>query len=115
MARADVQVANVTAAQRPGTKLMEIGYDVSCPVTNIVTVSLAVTSNGAPIAATALSGDVGAVAVGTGKSIVWNMADDWNGNVGELTFTVTADDGAGSASARWHGLRAGRDDGGHNG
>ena len=95
-AQATVTVTNVTVAQRPWTKLVDIGYDVASTATNRVAVSLVVSNGAAAVSATTLSGDIGSgVATGTGKAIVWNIAADWNGNVAAgVRFCVTADDGA---------------------
>ena len=95
-AQASVTVTNVTAAQRPGTKLVDITYDVASTTTNRVAVSLVVSNGAAAVSATTLSGDRGSgVATGTGKAIVWNAGADWGGNVAAgVRFYVTADDGA---------------------
>ena len=88
-ALAQVTVSNLVVAQRPGTKLVDIQYDISSSVTSVY-VSLSVSNAGVRVNAVSLSGNVGNVAPGTGKSIVWNMGTDWNGNLAELTFTLTA-------------------------
>ena len=95
-AQASVTVTNVTAAQRPGTKLVDIAYDVASTATNRVAVSLVVSNGAATVNATTLSGDFGSsVATGTGKAIVWNAGADWNGNVAAgVAFFVRADDRA---------------------
>jgi len=94
-AQATVTIANVTAAQRPGTKLVDIGYDVASTGTNRVAVSMVVSNGAAAVSATMLSGDIGSgVATGTGKAIVWNAGADWNRNVAAgVRFYVMADDG----------------------
>jgi len=94
-AQATVTITNVTAAQRPGTKLVDIGYDVASTGTNRVAVSLVVSNGAAAVSATTLSGDIGSgVATGTGKAIVWNAGADWNRNVAAgVKFYVMADDG----------------------
>ena len=95
-AQASVTVTNVTMAQRPGTKLVAIAYDVASTATNRVAVSLVVSNGAVAVSATTLSGDIGSgVATGTNKVIVWNIGADWNGNVAAgVRFYVTADDGA---------------------
>lgn len=96
-AQAAVTVTNVTAAQTPGTKQVVVSYDVASDATNAVTVSLAVSNGAAAVSATTRSGDVGpGVPTGTGKAIVWDAGTDWNGNVATLTYTVVANDGAGT-------------------
>ncbi len=84
-----VEVQNISVAQRPGTKLVDISYDVFSGATNEVTISLSISNSTVAVVANALSGDVGAgVATGSGRSIVWDMGADWDGNVADLTFTV---------------------------
>ncbi len=88
-----VAVSNVSARQIPGTKTVEINYDVAAD-TATVTVSLEVKNGAAAVASPSVSGHVGAgVATGTGRAIVWNAGADWNGNVATLAYTVIADDG----------------------
>ena len=86
---AQVTISNLVVAQRAGTKLVDISYDVSSAATNL-TVGLSVSNAGGVVAATNLSGHVGNVAPGAGKSIVWNMGTDWNGDYAELTFMLNA-------------------------
>ncbi|MEI8206741.1 MAG: DUF1566 domain-containing protein [Kiritimatiellales bacterium] len=94
-ASAGVTVTNLVIAQRPGTKLMDITYDVSSTTTNAVAISLTVSNGTMTVTATHLAGDIGTgVSTGTGKSIVWNMGTDWNTNAATLNFSVWADDGA---------------------
>ncbi|MEI8206086.1 MAG: leucine-rich repeat protein [Kiritimatiellales bacterium] len=82
-------ITNVTAVQRPGTKLMDITYDIISDVTEPVPVSLIVQNGGLAVAATSLTGSIGsAVPPGTGQLVVWNAGADWNGNVANLSFTV---------------------------
>ena len=76
-------------AQRPGTKIVDIQYDISSTATNMV-VSLSVSNGEVQVAATNLSGHVGNVVPGMGKSMAWNMGTDWGGNVAELIFTLSA-------------------------
>ena len=81
--------AITNVAQRPGTKIVDIQYDISSAATNVF-VSLTVSNGAAQVVATNLSGHVGNVVPGMGKNMAWNMGTDWNGNVGELTFMLTA-------------------------
>ena len=94
---ADPVVSNLSAAQRAGTKLVDISYDVTAD-TPTVAVSLEISSDGGvifdvPVAA--VSGDIGAdIAVGTGKTVTWNAGIDWDQQVSSQTrFRVIADDG----------------------
>jgi hypothetical protein len=86
-----VTVTNVVAAQRPGTKLIDITYDIASTETNAVKVFLLVSQGADAVNVTNLTGDVGSdVATGTGKSMVWDMGADWNGRVSTgVVFTIT--------------------------
>ena len=61
--QAEVTVTNLVVAQRLGTKLMDISYDVSSTETNAVTVSLAVSNRGLAVGAPSVTGDVGVVPI----------------------------------------------------
>ena len=93
---ADPVVSNLTAAQRPGTKLVDITYDVTAD-TPTVKVTLEISSDGGAtydVPVMAVSGAVGGgVSVGKGKTITWNAGVDWDGKVSPQTrFRVIADD-----------------------
>ncbi len=94
VAQATVTVSNVTAAQRPGTKQVDITYDVASTMMPTVSVSLEVKDGETVLPAISLTGDVGDdIPRGTGKSIVWDMGADWNGNVATgVQFSVVAED-----------------------
>ena len=82
-------ITNVVATQRPGTKLVDITYDIVSDVTNGVPIALTVTSNGVAISTNGATGAVGAnILPGTGKAIVWDAGANWNGNAGGLVFSV---------------------------
>ena len=103
---AAVTISNLAVAQRPGTKLVDITYSVSNPDTPSVIVTLAISNAGEPINATSLTGAIGTgVQTGAGKSIVWNMADDWDGNVAQLLYTLSAvpemPEGGDAAATSW--------------
>jgi hypothetical protein len=94
---ADPVVSNVQGLQRPGTKLVDITYDVTAD-TPTVGVTLRISSDGGAtfdVPATTLSGAVGPnVPVGTGKVITWNAGTDWLGNYSTaMRFEVKVDDG----------------------
>ncbi len=94
LTQADVTVTNLVVAQRPGTKLVDISYDVSSTETNVVTVSLTVNNGASAVAATSLMGDIGeGITTGAGKAIVWNGGADWDGQVANLLYTLFVDDG----------------------
>lgn len=87
-------VTNVRAAQKTGTKQVEISYDLSGS-TSPVHVSLQISSNGGTtfaVPANTLSGAVGAgVSLGTNKTITWNAGADWNNQLSNtVKFRVTA-------------------------
>jgi hypothetical protein len=91
-------VSHVSAAQRAGTKLVDISYDVSAEGFATVSIKIEASSDGGvtwTVPVQTLSGDVGAsVAVGAGKTAVWDAAADWTGNAStQMRFRVTADDG----------------------
>lgn len=82
-------ITNVAAAQRPGTKLVDITYDIVSDVTNGVTIALAIASNGVPVPTNGVIGNIGAnIRPGTGKTNLWNAGTNWNGNLSDLVFTV---------------------------
>lgn len=77
-------VGNVRAAQRPGTKLVDIDYDLTHTV-NPVYVTLEISADGGTtwaVPATALTGAVGAnVMPGNNLRITWNAGTDWNNQI----------------------------------
>lgn len=88
---AQVLVTNLVVAQRPGTKLVDITYDVTNTTAGfMVSTSLAVSNAGIPVSTASLSGDSGLIAPGIGKAIAWDMSADWNGKLSVLSFTLTA-------------------------
>lgn len=90
---ADLWVETVMAAQRPGTKLVDIAYDLQSTTLGNADVSLSVFSETNAVNIATVSGDVGSeVAVGTGKTIVWNAGSDWNGNLDSLTIRIAGQD-----------------------
>ena len=96
-ARAAVPVvSNLTAAQRFGTKLVDITYDVTAD-TPTVTITVAISSDGGTtwsVPATTVTGAVGAnVPPGMGKTVIWGAGADWNEKAtSQMQFRVTADD-----------------------
>ena len=72
-------VSNVRAAQRAGTKLIDVTYDLSDSDSAAVFVSIQIYANGSTLPAFSLSGDVGSgVVPGFNKKITWNAGQDWN-------------------------------------
>ncbi len=94
VAHAEVTVTNVLVAQRPGTKLVDISYDVFSSDNNTVIVSLSVSNGAIAVACPSVSGDIGVVASGAGKAIVWDGGADWDGNVAWFNCTAPAVDGS---------------------
>lgn len=91
-------VSNVSAAQRAGTKFVDITYNLSDADGDLQNVQVQISGDAGltyTIPATALSGHVGAgVAPGNGRTIVWNAGVDWNGQYVPLgKVRVTASDG----------------------
>jgi sulfatase modifying factor 1 len=110
---ADPVVSNLTAAQRPGTKLVDIRYNLTAD-TPTVKVTLEISSDGGTtytVPPTSATGAVGnGVAVGTGKTITWNAGVDWDGKFSPQTrFRVVADDLLLPAPAGFSGVSAGVD------
>ncbi len=94
-------VSSVRAAQRAGTHLVDIYYNVSDPDGNTpLTVYVAVSDNGGTsynVPVFTLTGAVGpGVTPGNDRHIVWNAATDWPGRFNtQCRVRVIADDGTG--------------------
>ena len=72
-------VSNVRAQQRPGTKLIDITYDLADSDGGTVYISAQLFDGSTPLPAFSLSGNIGAgVTPGAAKTIVWNAGQDWN-------------------------------------
>lgn len=82
-------ITNLVAVQRPGTKLVDISYDVSGTQTNPVWISLTTICTAVVVNANSLTGDIGEVSVGAGKSMVWDAGADWSGNLAGVSFILT--------------------------
>ncbi len=90
-------VTNVVGVQRPGTKLVDITYDLADPDTAAVAVSLEISADAGvtwtvPVAGS--TGQVGSgITVGLGKKIVWDAGANWNNQVTTtMRYRVTAED-----------------------
>ena len=91
----DFTITNVVAVQRPGTKLVDISYDILSDVTNGVPIGLQISDDGSVVSSESASGDIGEnVFPGSGKSILWNAGADWDGNAAELLYNVFASAGS---------------------
>ena len=91
-------VSNVRAAQRAGTQLVDIYYDLADPGSASLAITVLVSTNGGAsytLPATSFSGSGwgSAVTPGSNKQITWNAGADWSGNYSaKVRFRVTADD-----------------------
>lgn len=86
-----VTVTNVVVSQYPGSKLVNITYDVFSTASNSMTVSLAVYDGTNEVIVMDTWGAVGTyVTNGPGKTIFWYMDCDWYGNASTLDFSVRA-------------------------
>jgi sulfatase modifying factor 1 len=76
-------VSNIRAAQRPGTKLVDIQFDLNPVGGSNVSISILVSSNSGGIwdvPARTFVGDYGqSISPGSNKWVVWNAGADWNG------------------------------------
>ena len=91
-------VSNIRASQRPGTKLVDVYYDLADADGDLQLIHVAVSADAGltyGIPCTSLSGAVGSnVGLGTNRHLVWNAGADWNGNwVPQCRVRVTAHDG----------------------
>lgn len=107
---ADVKVSNVRAAQREGTKLVDILYDLDGNSQSF-TVSLRISNDDGvtfTVPAENLSGAFGAgIEQGNDHKITWNAGLDWNGrNSPKMRFEVTASDTP-TSSGKWIAVPAG--------
>jgi formylglycine-generating enzyme required for sulfatase activity len=93
---AEPVITNITAAQRSGTKIVDISYDLAS-VTPTVKVTMEISSDGGltyNVPVTSTTGAIGnGVTIGTGKTIAWNAGADWDGNFSnQMRFRLIADD-----------------------
>lgn len=91
-------VSNIRASQRPGTKLVDVYYDLADADGDLQLIQVAVSADAGltyGIPCTSLTGAVGGnVTLGTNRHLVWNAGADWNGNwVPQCRVRVTAHDG----------------------
>lgn len=94
-AHAELSVSNVRSAQRPGTKLVDIDYDL-VSTEPFARITVEISADGGAIyavPAVTLTGAVGgAVRPGPNKRITWNAGTDWNGQVSQqVKFRVAAE------------------------
>lgn len=91
-------VSNIRVSQRPGTKLVDVYYDVTDADGGAQAIDMQVSGDAGltySIPSPTVSGDIGAgVSLGANKHIVWNAGADWGGNfVPQAKVRVTAYDG----------------------
>jgi len=90
-----VTVSNLAFRQRPGTKMVDITYDLASTSAQTATVALAVKNGTTALSTASATGHIGGnVTIGTGKAILWNMAADWNGQFSNnISVTLSASTG----------------------
>ena len=84
---AAVSVTNVRVAQRAGTKLVDVDYDV-VGGTGAVTVAMMVSSDGGAtwtVPVKTVTGAVGGVTAGLNLRMTWDAGADWNGQYSAQT------------------------------
>jgi formylglycine-generating enzyme required for sulfatase activity len=97
---ADPVVANVVSAQRAGTKLVDITFDVSDADSDPLTISVEISDDSGTtfaVPVTALSGDTSVTATPTpaAKALVWDASVDFNQQFNAtMVVRVIADDGS---------------------
>jgi formylglycine-generating enzyme required for sulfatase activity len=100
MAGAPPVVSNVRAAQRVGTQLVDIYYDLADPSSASAAITVLVSTNGGAsytLPATSFSGPGwgNGITPGPNKQITWNASADWSGHYSaNVRFRVTADGSA---------------------
>jgi uncharacterized delta-60 repeat protein len=90
-------IRNLTATQRPGTKLVDLSYDLSAPGFAGVVVRLQVSSDSGAswsVPVNTVTGANVSVAPGAGRTIVWDAGTDWPlGFSTQMRYRLIADDG----------------------
>jgi formylglycine-generating enzyme required for sulfatase activity len=94
---ADPVVSNVRAAQREGTRLVDIEFDVADPDSPTLQIAVEVSDNAGAsytVPAVSFTGDVGhGIRPGPGKRITWDAKKDWpNQYSSKVRFRVLASD-----------------------
>jgi len=92
---AELTISNVRSAQRAGSKLVDIDYDLAS-TEPFVRIGIEVSSDGGAtfaVPALTLTGTVGAaVRPGPNKRITWNAGTDWNGQLfPQVKFRMSAE------------------------
>ncbi len=97
-------VTNVRAAQRAGTELVDVYYDVSASVPPL-TVAVQVSADGGAtfaVNAVSLTGEVGGgLQPGANRHLVWNAGADWDGQFSaQVKFNILVSDSNAPAAYR---------------
>jgi formylglycine-generating enzyme required for sulfatase activity len=100
------EVTSVVASQRPGTKLVDVTYDLNDPDGDSMVVNLYLSPDGGlsyPLHCITVAGDVGeGVSSGVGKHIEWDAGADYPQHTGDnYVVKVTANDGTGHEGMVW--------------
>jgi formylglycine-generating enzyme required for sulfatase activity len=99
-------VSNVTSTQRAGTKFVDITYDVADADGDPLKVRVEISDNNGTtyaVPAFTFTGAIGDnVLPGTGKTIVWNAGQDWDGEYStQMRVKVIAVDAKGLPGLAW--------------
>ena len=91
-------ITNIAVTQRAGTKLVDVTYDLAAPGASVVTVALAISSDGGATFAVPVASVTGAIGLGVtpgaGRVLTWNAGADWNQQMSsQVRFRIMADDG----------------------
>lgn len=100
------EITNVRAAQREGTKLVDIYYDAADADGDLLKVRVEISDNDGrrySVPAFTFTGDIGEnIAPGTGKHIIWNAGTDWDGEYSDqMRVKVFAIDAKGFPGMEW--------------
>lgn len=100
------EVTSVRAEQRPGTKIVDIHYDVTDEDGDLLRIRVEVSNNEGltySVPAFSFTGDIGdGIEPGEGKHIVWDAGVDWDGEYSDqMRIKVIATDAMGLPGLEW--------------
>lgn len=99
-----VTVTNVRGEQRPGSKLVDIYYDLNSPDGGTYTVEVVLEGDTAAVQAISLTGDIGkGVKPGQNRHVVWDAGVDWMSKKGNVKAVVTAEKEGSQGIQLWEG------------